>query len=186
MTRLVDTSTGEVVNIATADEAFDLAVQVDAAIAHMNARTGAAIEALLDAFNQKAWIGLGFGSWDELVEARRWIWKPLTSADRAAFSELFRTHGMSFRSIGKIVSANPSTVQRDLAGVANATPGEIVGNDGKSYAPTRPQPDVVAPAELEPEPDDDDDLGEPALADEVPAGASGTPRPIGSATSTRR
>ena len=159
---VVDTTTGEVIEIADAERAKELAAHVTSAIAHMNVQTGVAIDAMVDAYKERIWIGLGFGSWDELVDARNWRWKPLTSEDRAAFGEVFRNNGMSFRTIGRLMGTSDATVRRDLAGATFDAPAEVQGADGKTYAATQPER-AVAGEEL-----DDDHDGHTIAVGELP------------------
>lgn len=141
---LVDPTNGVPVEIADEQEATRLAAEISSAIAHMNARTGAAIEAMVTGYKARIWIALGLGSWEELVDERNWKWKPLTSEDRAAFGEVFRSNGMSFRSIGRLMGADDRTIRRDLAGAANAAPAEVQGADGKTYSATKPERPEIA------------------------------------------
>ena len=141
---LIDVTTGEVIEVANREQVEQLVARCSAAIAHMNARTGEAIEAMLDAYNGKAWIALGLGSWAELVEAKGWRWAPLTSADRAAYGELLRSKGMSLRAIAVTAGISHQTVSRDLAGVPNGTPDVVTGADGKTYPASRPEPTPAA------------------------------------------
>jgi site-specific DNA-methyltransferase (adenine-specific) len=55
-----------------------------------------------------------------------------------------RAQGWSLRRIAQELDVDPSTVSRDLAGVANATPALIEGADGKRYtAPPRRPPSIA-------------------------------------------
>ena len=113
---LVNAETGEVVDIADHEEATHLVAEASAAIAHMNVWTGKAIEAVTEAHTRRAWIALGYGSWDEMVEAKNWKWKPLTTGERGAVAEVMRQKGMSFRAIGSVLASSPQTIRRDVDG----------------------------------------------------------------------
>lgn len=142
---LVDAETGEVVEILDAGEAVTLAKKITAQNDRVNIEAGALVELVADALKGKAWIGLGYGSWSDLVDAMGWEFRPATTTDRAALGQLLRDSGMSYRAIGKVVGVNDRTIRRDLAGAANAagvplgtpvlneTPDGITGIDGKTY-----------------------------------------------------
>jgi len=57
----------------------------------------------------------------------------LGRSERAEVALQLRRRGWSLRRIAAEVGADPSTVGRDLAGVANATPEVVEGADGKRY-----------------------------------------------------
>ena len=92
---------------------------------------------IVDAYRQRDWITLGYADWDTLcaeefggarialpVEDRRQVVAELAGA------------GLSNRSIAAAIGTSEPTVRRDLAGAPNDAPR--IGQDGKSYAPTRP------------------------------------------------
>lgn len=148
---VVDTTTGEVIEIADEQRANELAAHVTSAIAHMNVHTGLAIEAICDAHRERIWVSLGYGSFDDLCVEMNWRWKPLTSEDRAAYGEVFRTNGMSFRTIGRLMGSSAQTIRRDVDGeftsdhptVPNGTPVEM------ESGPNGPGATNVAPDEEE-------------------------------------
>ena len=98
--------------------------------------TQKAIEAMLDAYNERAWIGLGLGSWDELVAAKGWRWAPLTTADRAAYGEVLRAKGMSLRAIAVTAGVSHQTIRRDLDGPMPSDAPPVVQMD----QPVQPEP----------------------------------------------
>jgi|GEM_PF-4655956 uncharacterized Zn finger protein (UPF0148 family) len=136
---LVNAETGELVDIADAEEAREIIAATSGAIAHMNAWTAKAIEQIVQAWERKVWIAEGLGSWDELVEAKNWHWRPNTQGERSAVAEIFRQKGFSLRAIGTVLASGQQTIARDLAGVPNGTPAEIRGTDGKTYSATQPE-----------------------------------------------
>lgn len=179
---LVDAETGEVVDQADLETATKLVAECSSAIAHMNARTGQAIEAILDAYKAKVWIALGFGSWDELVDAKNWRWNPLTSVDRAGYSNVLRTNGMSIRAIAKVAGVSTSTVHSDTR---CSEIEHVSGTDGKTYSATKPErpqdPDLEELLVDEEEPDDahsdEDSTDTPAVDVEVSPTEVGTEQP---------
>ncbi len=71
------------------------------------------------------------------------------SARRVLAADL-RRRGWSLRRIAAEVGADPSTVGRDLAGVADATPDVVEGSDGKHYrVAVRRSPAVVVHSDRE-------------------------------------
>ena len=54
-----------------------------------------------------------------------------------------RREGMSTRAIAAATGISDITVRRDLTGASNVAP--VVGTDGKTYQPTRPQPPTPSP-----------------------------------------
>lgn len=113
---LVNPTSGEVVDIADADEARQIIADTSAAIAHMNVWTGKVVDQIVLAHQRRVWVAEGYGSWDELCEANKWRWKPLTSGERSAVADLFRQKGMSFRAIGVVLASSPQTIRRDVDG----------------------------------------------------------------------
>jgi len=140
---VVDTATGEVVDILDKDSAFILAKRITRQAAKVNSEAGHLVELIADALKGKAWVALGYGSWGDLVDAQGWEFTPRTSTDRAALAQVFRESGMSYRAIGKLVGSNDRTVRRDLAGAANAAPAEVTGTDGKTYPALQPVADLA-------------------------------------------
>lgn len=105
---------------------------------------------IADAYAHRDWQALGYESWEtylagEFGEELR----ALAGADRVerrdAVAEL-RQSGMSTRAIGSALGASEATVRRDLSGASFDAPEAIVGADGKSYSPVRPQPERTAEA----------------------------------------
>lgn len=177
---LVNPETGELVDIATREEAETLANQITAAVAHANARNGDCINLMIEANLSKIWVALGYGSWDELVEARRWRWAPLLPADRAAYGEFFRTKGMSYKAIGTLMGRSAQSVRRDIEGAYES--------DGLPNGSATPEPaddeeiepaGAIAPEPTETEPDAPGEEGtnvpseQAAEPESVPATAEG-------------
>lgn len=128
---VVDTTTGELVEIATETHAEHLAAKIDDLVIRVNRVSGDLVETIAEALRLKAWVALGYGSWEQLVEARGWEFSPRTSTDRAALARVMRESGMSYRAIGKLVGAGKSTIERDMATVPDGTvPDRITGTDG--------------------------------------------------------
>ncbi len=104
----------------------------------------------------RGWLALGYGSWDELVEAEiRGIMPKLERAERKQVHAKLAETGMSTRAIGRATGYSEATVRRDLPGASNDAPERSTGVDGKSYPRSRPAP--AAPVKRRPlqEPWDD-------------------------------
>ena len=174
---LVDAGTGEVVELATQEQAERIVANLDRLVVQANVVNGELIEEIAEALRLKAWVPLGYGSWEAMTEARGWEFSPRTSTDRAALAKVMRESGMSYRAIGKLVGASKDTVQRDMGTVSNETvPDRITGTDGKQRPATRP-PIAELVDELAP---DDTYPGEAeAIADQLDDDA--TPEDIGEA-----
>jgi protein gp37 len=105
---------------------------------------------VIDAYQRRAWLALGYASWAEMCE-REDLRLP-----REVTPEL-RAGGLSIRAIAAVQGIHPMTVHRDMksAGVAqgrgNATPAPVTGLDGKTYSSNRPQEPQPAPEPDEPE-----------------------------------
>jgi len=102
---------------------------------------------IIQAFQHRIWIPLGYHSWDEYVRrefGNLALRPPLEARDEVLQS--MRDAGMSLRSIGTATQMHYSTVSKELdkAGVENSTPEnppstDVIGQDGKQYSPTKPQ-----------------------------------------------
>lgn len=80
------------------------------------------------------------------VRALNILRRHLSKEQRASIFADMRGDGMSLRAIAEATGVNASTVLRTLnsSGVANATPDEIIGRDGKAY-PAAQQPKAHTP-----------------------------------------
>lgn len=110
------------------------------------------------AYRGRAWVALGFSSWDEYVHrefGNLYLRPPLEERQEVVLS--LRQAGMSVRSIASATQLGRDTVHREIAssGVRNRTPAgplqvgpgdaqpekgkasTILGQDGKSYQPRR-------------------------------------------------
>jgi hypothetical protein len=81
----------------------------------------------------------------EFVVAANLFRRHLNRAQRAEVVARLRTEGWSLRRIGEVVGVDAATAFRDLAGVADATPGgeesaTVTGRDDKRYPAHRPRP----------------------------------------------
>lgn len=91
----------------------------------------AALADVVEAFNGRAWVALGYKSWEDLCQ------RELGELPRSAITEL-RSQGMSTRAIAAAVGVDHSTVVR--SGGADAPPASVrvTGTDGRPYPATRP------------------------------------------------
>lgn len=91
------------------------------------------------AYAQRDWVALGYADWQAYVDGEYGAERlRLSPEHRAKAVAELRLAGMSQRAIGTALGVDAATVNRDLRGVADATPAEIQGADGKTYAATRP------------------------------------------------
>lgn len=136
---LVDADTGEIVEPPPFTE-----IEASAWASSVEADWVALTERIVEGYQRRAWLGLGYGSWAEMCAE---LDLPRIE-DRELRRELvgsMRGEGMSTRAIGAALGANDRTVRRDLATAANAAvdqPERITGLDGKSRPATRPAPEV--------------------------------------------
>lgn len=144
---LADTDTGEIVDILSETEALTLARNITGQLDRINNESGALVELIADALKGKAWVGLGFGSWDQMVDGMGWEFTPRTSTDRAALAKVFRESGMSLRAIGKVIGAPKSTIADDLSQLSEtgqlAEPERITGTDGSDRSAKNPHREGV-------------------------------------------
>lgn len=90
-------------------------------------------EKMMDLYEGRAWIALGYSSWGELCDKE---FKAnnfrIPREDRREVVMSMRERGMSTRAIGSALGASHMTVKRDVeSGVTNVTP--VTGTDGKTY-----------------------------------------------------
>lgn len=179
---LVDTTTGEVVDLLDAPSALRLARQITSQIERVNIEVGALVEVVADALAGRAWVALGYGSWADLVDGMGWEFRPRTSTDRAALAQVFRESGMSLRAIGKVVGANHQTVANDLSknrhlpetGQVNE-PEQVHATDGKTYPATRPPLATNSRGEGDDDTGSDGEIGGPELPESEPSPKTSTP-----------
>ena len=179
---LVDTTTGEVVDLLDAGQALALVKKIGGQLDRVNVETGSLVELVADALKGKAWVSLGYGSWVEMVEALRWEFRPATTTDRAALSLALRESGMSLRAIGKVVGANHQTVANDLSknrhlpetGQVNE-PEQVHATDGKTYPATRPPLATNSRGEGDDDTGSDGEIGGPELPESELSPKTSTP-----------
>lgn len=92
-----------------------------------------------EAYTSRAWAALSYDSWDaycaaEFGETRL----RLPREERQEVVASLRDSGLSVRAIASATGFGRGTVERDLAGVPNGTPGQpnVVGTDGRVYSPS--------------------------------------------------
>ena len=97
-----------------------------------------ALAAMTRLYEERAWLYLGYGSWEELC-AEEFRPLALNRTDRAEVVQGLRSAGMSTRAIGSALGVSPGTVHAELSGVQNRTPdaapfrSAVTGTDGKTY-----------------------------------------------------
>ena len=126
---LVDVDSGEVVEVLSADDARSL-------IGRMRGEINMLKRHVTDLYEGRAWLALGYESWDELCDAELDGFFVLPRADRQAFHIELRTKGMSTRAIAAVTGVSDGTVRNDLTGAQDYAP--VTGTDGKTYPATKP------------------------------------------------
>lgn len=110
---------------------------------------------VVEAYRRRADRALGYESWDAYCSAEfASVRLRLPAEDRAIAVRSLRAEGLSTRAIAAATGVSRGTVANDLtaAGVQDWTPAApVTGQDGKSYAPSRPAAPRPAPAP-EPQP----------------------------------
>lgn len=140
----VHVETGEVVEVLTEQEARQLTEQIADGL-------GEVWSLIKRAYLGRAWVPLGFGSWDDYVDETFGVTRiRLPREDRQEVVASLRESGLSIRAIASATGSSVGTVSADLnAGVQNRTPDEdgprepdiaptITGTDGKQYRPADP------------------------------------------------
>jgi hypothetical protein len=111
-----------------------------------------------DAYQRRAWIPLGYPTWDEYTSAEFGSGRiKIPREERAEVVSSLRDAGLSTRAIGAATGVGRMTVHRELAGVSNGTVAKsdsdnisfsgsteetasVVGLDGRTYRTTRELP----------------------------------------------
>lgn len=173
----VDTLTGEIVaqpETLTAEQARALTDRIRGSLA-------VAYDGLVDAWQGRADLALGYSSWDaycagEFAEGRM---VRLDREQRREIVSTMRGAGMSSRAIASATGLSQPTVARDVrAGESSDSPAApVTGMDGKTYQPPAPRPitpsvvrDVVDEARREVEQEREDREAVAALNALAPAG----------------
>lgn len=95
---------------------------------------------IADAYAQRDWLALDYGSWHEYVQAEFGAeLAKLARDDRREAVRDLRTQGLSIPQIASATGASTGTVHNDLKGFNSENlPKTITGSDGKSYPASRP------------------------------------------------
>jgi hypothetical protein len=108
-------------------------------------------ERVATAYLGRAWMALGYPSWDALCEAEfDGARLRIPREQRAEQVQSLRAAGLSTRAIGTALGVSEGTVRTDLAGAQNYAPAPVVGQDGKQYAPTQPPRPQPSPSSVAP------------------------------------
>lgn len=118
----------------TADRARQLVDTIRAAVT-------LAKDALIEAYQSRAWIPLGYPDWQALCDAEFGVRVQLPRSDRRELIGEMRTAQMPTRAIAQALEVGETTVRRDLAAAPNGAPDRVIGMDGKSYPVTQPPPE---------------------------------------------
>lgn len=102
------------------------------------------------AYLGRAWLALGYASWDELCAAEFGTMQiRLPREERREVVASLSEVGMSTRAIAAATGVHHSTVASDLPGVGNQTgaSANVIGLDGKEYR-RQSEPDPIVDAEI--------------------------------------
>lgn len=125
---MVDVETGEIVEVASAEEARKLTDRI-----RESASTYWADIAV--AYKAHAWLSLGYGCWDEYCTGEfDDIAVPLPKEGLPAVVRSLRESGLSVRAISSVTGQSKSAVSRQVS--QSGTPAQVQGSDGKQYPPT--------------------------------------------------
>lgn len=136
----------------TADQAREFVEHVRASVEDLK-------DWIIRAVKGRAWIALGYGSWDEMCEAEfDGAVIRLPREDRREAVASLREAGLSTRAIGSALGISNQTVGRDLSTAPNGAvePQTVTSLDGRERPATRstsPQGEVEDEAPPTPEPD---------------------------------
>lgn len=141
---LVDTTTGEVA-VMSEHDAREL-------IDSLRSAVEIAERQIIRAWQGRAWLALGYESWDEMIahEFHSQYIKIAPDDRRAKAIEMARV-GMSTRATAAALGVSHQTIANDLAGVKDLTPDDrdepepasVTGLDGKSYPKPAPKPELT-------------------------------------------
>lgn len=153
-TGVVDLATGEVVDPISADEARRLTTEarteLGSAADHF-ARGWALIE---EAVTGGGHLSLGYRSpGDYLSTEFGGVLVGLDVRQRRAVVEAMSQWGLSTRAIAKPLGVSKDTVQRDRAGVSDATPEPATAPSSPAPSPWKSASEVLAEQDAEPEPE---------------------------------
>jgi hypothetical protein len=95
-------------------------------------------DAIIEAYETRAWIALGYESWHAMCDAELGMRVQLPRPERRELVGELRGVGMSSRAIGDVLGISRDTALKDSA-VRNLTPDRVVGLDGKSYPDRLPR-----------------------------------------------
>lgn len=141
-------------------------------LARVNEHVEQMLPDVIALYRGRAWISLGYESWQDMCAAEISVGLQLRMEQRQAAVSQLTDAGMSTRAIAGTLGVHHSTVADDLrAGVGNPTPGTVTGLDGKTYPRNPITPEAAQAA--------DDVMAQPFTADdftEEPEDEA-TPRP---------
>lgn len=106
-----------------------------------------------DAWRRRAWVPLGYPSWDAMCVGEHIQLRGLPRDERQEIVVELRAAGMSTRAIGSAIGASDTTVVRDLQSTASneavEQPETVTSLDGRqrpAARPARPEPEPSRPA----------------------------------------
>ena len=152
---LVNAETGEIILMSEV-EARHLVDQI-------NATADRLADLAIEAYTGRAWLSLGYASWEAFTAAEIQLPK-LGRDERRELVASLRSAGMSTRAIGSAIGVSDGTVRNDIGSTAQnyavEQPENVVGLNGKRYEPTRAVPgeldaieETLEEAEIAPTPE---------------------------------
>ena len=94
-------------------------------------------------YQGRAWLALGYKSWDELCDAELRDRLSIGRDQRPSLVASLRAEGLSTRAIAKATGVSPGTVRNDLSTGGQFLPTSVEGQDGKQYPAARPGPSLA-------------------------------------------
>lgn len=132
---LVNAETGEIVETMTRVEAEDFVRFMRAAQEQIPRR-------IIDAYHRRAWVPLGYPSWESMIAAEGLaIRLPRSESDRMILT--YSAAGLSTRAIAPVLDISRETARRRLAGdtsVSPQTPATPVAGPASSGMAMQPKP----------------------------------------------
>lgn len=121
-------------------------------VERVKAQVAAARSDLVALWRGRAWLALGYASWDALCDAEYGVRMALPRDERREAVAELRAEGMPVRAIGPTLGLPKSTVHDDLkatrlSGSGQTEPERVTSLDGRERPATRPTPPPAEPAE---------------------------------------
>jgi hypothetical protein len=151
---MTDDTQGSLIPLPTPDLALAMdQPEAQERIARIQAALAVVLEDIIALYRGRAWIAMGYPSWDALCAAEFPGVRMPVPQRRDAVLELTEA-GLSTRAIGAALGVSDGTVRNDQKSTAQdyaVDPRPVVGLDGRTrtYPPPEPAPDPVLLGEMQ-------------------------------------